>query len=87
MKKNWASIAKVTTSAIRFAPMKLRLANSLNSTIGARTLSSTRTNAASIVTEPPSKARIAVEPHPHEFPSISARTSAVRPAVSVATPA
>ena len=86
MKKNWAIIAKVTTSAIRLAPIESRLRNSLNSMIGAFTRSSIATKAAVSTTDPASRPMMAGEPQPHELPSMSARSSAESPPVIAATP-
>ena len=87
MKKNCAIIANVTTSAIKLDPTKLRLPKRGNSTMGAATRCSMATNAVSSTTVAANRLTIAVELQPHELPSISPSTSAVRPTVSTVTPA
>ena len=86
MKKNDPIIAKVMMKATMLEPMKARVLNSANSTIGARERSSTATKAASAAAPPASSPTISGELQPQLLPSIRASTIAVRPSVSATTP-
>ncbi len=86
MKKKVPIIAKVTMNATRFEPMNWRVRKRENSTIGADERSSIATKAASPSAPPISSERMGVEFQPQLFPSIRARTIAVRLAVRAKTP-
>src|SRR5437016_842942 len=86
MKKNIASIAKLTTNATTFAPRNDRERKKLKSTIGQALRISTATNAASATTAIASRVTIRAEPQCQELPCTRASTRAARPIVIVATP-
>src|SRR3954447_11423502 len=86
MKKNIANIENVTAKATMLAPMNDRDAKKRKSTTGTAERRSMATKAASEAMEATSSATIPAEPQPHELPSTSASTRAVRPSVSVTMP-
>jgi hypothetical protein len=86
MKKNIASIENVTTKATRLAPRNDRSRKKAKSTIGTFTRISITTKATSATAATANSPRIGTEPQPHELPSTSASTTAVRPVVRAAMP-
>ncbi len=86
MKKNIASIAKLTMKATMFAPRKVRERKKLKSTIGADWRCSTAAKPASPTTATASSDSSRAEPQCQALPSTRASTSAARPIVRLSTP-
>src|SRR4051812_21304552 len=86
MKKNIANIENVTAKATRLAPMNDREAKKRKSTTGTGERRSMTTKPARETTATVSSDTMPAEPQPQELPSTRARTSAVRPSVSVTMP-